>query len=109
MRTPLQALTGGPTAIPPMPAAPALNPPTTGVTARQNIVAANGNVGAASVIVNVGLERARTRVTIISTGQNVDIFDDKGTHIRSITLIPGRRYYGSGKPRGPRPRTKRPD
>lgn len=104
MRTPLQALSEGPTAIAPLPLDASAEPPAQQVTARQNTVAATGVVSAQNALVNIGSEHAGTTVTIVNTGQNIDIFDHQGTHIRSLALIPGQTYYGNGKPRGPRPK-----
>lgn len=106
MRTPAQALADGPVAIVPLPPpAQALklsNAPV--VRARHNKVAANGNVFAGGVEVNTGSEHAGTTVTVIASGSTVTIFDHRGEYIRSVVIEPGRRYYGNGKPRGPKPK-----
>lgn len=107
MLTPTQALAAGPVAIPPTPVQPA--PERQPVRAREAKVNSVGNATAHNVTFNVGYARRGQRVIAIHAGNVISIFDADGTQIRTIHLEPGRRYYGNGQPRGPRPKTKCPD
>lgn len=106
MRTPAQALADGPVAIPPVRPHPIKTsaPP----TARHARVSPNGTCGAFGTVVSLGHEYRGTTVTAIKSGQVVSIFDQHGTHIRTVHLEKGRRFYPSGRPQG-RQRTKCPD
>jgi putative transposase len=106
MRTPAQALAAGPVAIPPLPPTPAQQPQRS--TARQAQVSDTGSIRTGNIRINLSYSRRGQTVTIISAGAVVNVFDQHGEHIRTVHLEPGRRYYGNGQPRGPRP-TKCPD
>lgn len=108
MRTPAEVLTAGPTAIPPLPPTPVPAPPPP-VTAHERKVSATGTISVEQRIVNLGRHRRGQPVIAIRTGTVINVFDHHGTQIRSVHLEQGRTFYGNGQPRGPRPRTKRPD
>lgn len=111
MRTPAQVLAAGPVAIPPQPPEPAPTqpgqPPTPDTTMRSYKVAKNGNLYIRRHIIQMGSEAATSTVIAISTGATINIFDAQGTHLRTVVLAPGQRYYGNGKPHG-RPRRTQP-
>jgi len=107
MRTPSQALTAGPIAIPPLPPEP--SPPAAPATqVGRRRVSPTGTIGAWNAIINVGYALRGKTVTAIRAGTVISIFDDRGTQIRSVQLQPDRRFYGNDQPRGPRPK-KCPD
>lgn len=104
MRTPAQALAAGPVAIPPdpTPAVPAsLWEP---LRAETHKVSINGAVQRRKVNIYIGVEHRHTVVTVIANGQTLTIFDAHGNHVRSVTLEPGKTYYGKPAP----PSTTRP-
>lgn len=103
MRRPAQVLIESPVAIPPLPPA-APEPAPTATTARQARVSATGAIAIANAIINVGYQRRGQNVTAIRSGTVINTFDKNGQHIRTVHLEPGRRYYGNGQPRGPRPK-----
>lgn len=102
LRTPAQAMAEGPFAIAPLPppAAPPVASPLT--TAKTYKVGTNGSVRVARVAIQLGWENAATTVTVVSSGENLDIFGSHGRHIRSVRLQPGQTYYSNGRPRGGR-------
>ena len=104
MRTPAQALADGPFAIAPPPATPPPRGPIPAPTptAKPYKVSTNGNLRVAGVAIQLGHENAATSVTVVRSGEHVDIFDSRGTHIRSEHLQPGKTYYSNGRPRGGR-------
>lgn len=105
LQTPAQAMAAAPVAIPPTPPAPT-RPPRP-VTAVKRRVATTGQISINTAYVNLGTRHAGTTVTVILSPATANIFDETGTHIRSITLIPGQTYYSNGRPRG-RPPKNRP-
>ena len=114
MRTPAQARAAGPVAIPPQPPPPIPEHPghsEPGTTIRPYKVAKNGNLYIRGHIIQMGAENAASTIIATSiptsTGTTVNIFDTHGTHLRTVTLTPGHRYYGNGKPHG-RPRRTQP-
>ncbi len=107
MRTPARVLADGPVAIPPLAPIPVSTRPS--VTVRQARVSSTGAVPAANALINVGYSRRGQTVTVIRAGAVLNIFDEKGIHIRTVHLEPGRRFYGNGQPRGPVPKSKCPD
>lgn len=108
LKTPAQAMATAATAIPPQPPAPAATPARTlTVTATQRRVAATGQISINTAYINLGMAHAGTTVTVILSQATANIFDQHGTHIRSVTLTPGQTYYGNGQPRG-RPPKNRP-
>ena len=111
MRTPAQAYAAGPVAIAPQTPrpAPALHdqpsaPPT---LMRSYKVAKNGNLYVRRHIIQMGAENACSTIIAITTGTTINIFNAHGTHLRTVVLAPGQRYYGNGKPHG-RPRRTKP-
>jgi transposase InsO family protein len=114
MQTPAQALSHRPLAIPPLPPEPGndttrANPQA--VTARTYRIDANGLLAIRRHWVCLGREHARITVTVVASGHSLAIFNDHGTLLRSVVLIPGKRYYGNGKksPGRPKKNTNRPD
>lgn len=105
MSTPAHVLATAVRAVPPLPPAPSQRP---AVPARAGSrrVATNGKISVHHVAIQLGYEHAGSTVTIVLTGEHVAIFDARGTHIRSVTLEPGRTYYSNGRPRGRRTRTR---
>jgi len=101
MRTPARALADGPIAIPPIPPTPT-RPSTPKVTAGRRRVTANGKITVSSAQIQLGTEHARTEVTVITSGNTINVFDGNGNHLRGVVLIPGQRYYGNGLPRSRR-------
>jgi transposase InsO family protein len=108
MKTPAQALSAGPVAIPPRPpeqTTPAGNHDQQDqVRVRQRKVARNGNLVVRRDLIQMGLEAAGTTVTVITSGATVNVFNSDGQHLRTVVLVPGQRYYGNGKksPGGPK-------
>jgi putative transposase len=117
MQTPAQAHSQRPRAIPPLPPEPATptNPaaltPRPVVTARTYQADRNGTLSIRRHWINLGRDHPRISVTVIASGQTLSIFNDQGTLIRTVVLIPGQRYYGNGKksPGRPPTHTKCPD
>lgn len=107
MRTPADVLATEPVAIAPLPPTPA---PTAApaTEARHRVVSQTGVITAWNICINVGYQRRTQTVTVIKAGAVVSIFTDNGTHIRTVHLEHGRRFYGNGRPRGPQP-PNRPD
>jgi hypothetical protein len=40
---------------------------------------------------------------VVSTAATINVFDHTGHHLRTVTLVPGQRYYGNGKKSPGRP------
>ena len=105
-QTPLQAWEATPLAPPPQPPAdpdalpPAPTTPTMTVT--QPHTDRNGKIWVANYSIHLGWEHIGTHVLALRDGEHIDIFTTNGTHIRSLTLEPGRNHYPSGRHRGPR-------
>ena len=99
-RTPAEALTDGPTALPPIPP----DPPTPGhalpISAKTYRVDQQGVVTFHRIKINLGIEHAHTQVLVVRNGDNTAVFNTQGTMIRSQTLQHGITYYGSGRPSG---------
>lgn len=109
MRTPAQALAEGPIAIPPLPLDPAPARPAP-ATAQTRHADHHGKIKVNYVAIQLGYEHKNTAVTVIVSGQSVNVFSATGVHIRSLTLTPGVTYYSNGRPRGGRrKKTNRPD
>lgn len=109
MRTPAQAFAAGPVAIPPQASEPTPDQPDhpqSRTLMRSYKVAKNGNLYIRRQIIQMGAENAASTVIAISTGTTINLFDAHGTHLRTVTLVPGQRYYGNGKPHGRPRRTK---
>ena len=70
-------------------------------------VAKNGNLYVRRHIIQMGAENACSTIIAITTGTTINIFNAHGTHLRTVVLAPGQRYYGNGKPHG-RPRRTKP-
>jgi hypothetical protein len=73
------------------------------------VIRVNGT-GSARVLggswIGLGVDHAGSDVLVILEGNTVSIFDAHGTHLRTVTLNPHQRYYGTGRTRfaNPRPR-----
>lgn len=102
LRTPAAAFIDDDRVTPPEPAAPA--PPPTPVPAPPALhhpkVAANGNCGVASKIIQVGRRHVGERIIALVDGATISLFDPTGTLIRTVHTHPRQRFYGSGVPRG---------
>lgn len=103
MRTPAHALAHDPTAIAPRPPDPDTAQRVAPLTLAHRRVCANGKIQVLPNTIMLGHEHARTQVTVLTTAESLNIFDTNGTHIKSVTLIPGKTYYGNGRQRGRRP------
>ena len=97
MNTPAQALAAGPIAIAPTP--PPHPPP--GKTATRSAPAADvpttraRSTSTARQIL-LGVEHARTVVTVVISATTVNVFHHRGQHIRSVVIVPGKTYYSNG-------------
>lgn len=100
MRTPGQALADGPIAIPPTP--PERTAVTPQVRAQTRHVTATGTITVRNSVINLGREHVRTEVTVIISGNTINVFDTKGRYLRAVVLVPGQRFYGNGLPRSRR-------
>lgn len=100
--TPLQAWAATPVAI----ASPAATAPPSRLLHHK--VLANGTVMAIGNNIGLGQEMVGQRVIINITGDQVEVFDQHGTHLRTVTLAEGKTYYGTGRPRGALSHRKRP-
>jgi putative transposase len=101
MRTPAQALAHGPRALPPPPPPEGSRQDTAApMRALRRRVDAHGKTSIKRASVQLGYEHRNSTVTVVLHGENATIFDQRGTHIRSLSLQPGRTYYGNGRPRG---------
>lgn len=109
--TPAQVLATGPRALPPEPPPPPAPPPARppAPVHDQRVVRVNGTGSArapGSYFIGLGVEHAGSDVLIILEADTVSVFDAHGTHLRTVTVNPDQRYYGTGRPRfaNPRPR-----
>ncbi len=110
MLTPAQARRQRPRAVPPLPPEPSPNPGQSPTEIKVRKVARNGNLLVHKISIYLERPHYGAQVTVLSTEQTITIFDARGTHIRTVHLEPGKRYYGNGKRRGARPRpTTSPD
>lgn len=115
MQTPAQARSQRPHAIAPLPPQPLDDPPHRGprppVTARTYRVDHQGYLSVRRHWIYLGRDHARSTVTVVATDQTLAVFDHHGALLRTVVLIPGKRYYGNGKKSPGRPTTKpkRPD
>jgi transposase InsO family protein len=107
MRTPAQAMATGPIAIPPQPTTPPATRPGSAATVRHYTVAKNGNLKIrrdnVQLAIQMGLPAGGSTVTVVSTAATINVFDHTGHHLRTVTLVPGQRYYGNGKKSPGRP------
>jgi transposase InsO family protein len=101
-RTPAQALTEDPRADPPIPPEPATTarPSTPAHHITYAKVTINGYAAANGSLIQLGREHARENVITITDQTTINIFAGDGEHLRTVTIEPGRRYYGNGKPPG---------
>lgn len=107
MRTPAQALTQGPIAIAPLrPKIQSRRGPARALV-KPRRVAANGNISVSKHTIQLGWEHAKTQVTVLHTEATVNVFDQRGKHIRTVILEPGKTYYGNGRPKGGRHPTRK--
>jgi putative transposase len=111
LRTPAQALADGPLAEPPQPPSP--EPPPSAVAgpgplrARRARVSDKGKIAVAGKHIQVGAERIGQTLPVVVDGSTVTVFDEHGQLIATVHTVPGVHYYGNGKPRGRRPKTRR--
>jgi transposase InsO family protein len=79
-------------------------PPIDGPThASRHLAGSNGALKWRHYVIGLGTEHAGKHVLAIARGDDISIFDDQRL-IRRLTLDPTRRYQGTGKPPGRRPR-----
>ena len=110
LATPAHALATGPRTVPPEPPPPPPPPPRPGpgapAPAHQARVKRVGGTGSVRVLnryfIGLGTEHAGSDVLVIVEGRTVSVLDAHGTHLRTVELHPDRRYYGTGRPSGPR-------
>jgi len=120
MRTPAEAFTHDPHALPPLPPEPLdqHTPPPQRTRRTPNgpvdpndkmrvlRVHSGGNVKAGRCYINVGAQHAGSQVLALVELPIITIFDAHGTELRTIHTTPGKTYYGSGArsggPRKPR-------
>ena len=111
LATPAQVLANAPRAVPPPPPSPPAPEPTSPPAPAHDhrVVRVNGT-GSARVpgryFIGLGVEHAGSDVLVLLEANTVSVFDAHGIHLRTVTLTPGRRYYGTGRARftNPRPR-----
>lgn len=106
MLTPLQAWAATPAA----PAPPRPDPTVVSGHPRDGAVIARrtdtrGIFCLDHVKINLGVDHASATVLTTTDGPDIHIWDRDGLFLRRVTLKPGRRYYGNGRPTGKRPRT----
>lgn len=110
LATPAEVLTTAAAARPPAPPPPAPAPKAT--TTRSSMsthrVHRTGIVCVRHAHINLGTEHAYGTVVVVTEGDQVAIFDQRGTLLRAVDLEPGRAYYGNGLPTNPR-RKRPPD
>jgi hypothetical protein len=105
MATPAHVLTTRQRALPPEPPAPAL-PPTKrrrgrpAQPLRTVKVLRNGSAPVGRYFIGLGVEYAGTRVIAMIDDTTIAVFDSRGTHLRTVTVNPDQRFYGTGRPRG---------
>ncbi|MHB1165078.1 MAG: DDE-type integrase/transposase/recombinase [Candidatus Nanopelagicales bacterium] len=105
MLTPLQAWAATPvTPPPPLPGpdarAGALTDPD---TIEQHATCPKGILHVRMARILLGIEHANSTVLTTTDGNDIHIWDRDGIHLRTVTTIPGTRYYGNGRRPG-RPR-----
>lgn len=117
MRTPAHALTADARAIPPSPPDPT-SPPAQAIASPLNAqhdvrTKRVGTTGSVRVLggyfINLGIEFAGSDVLTMVEGTAAAVFDHHGTHLRTVQLIPGQKYYGTGTRRNGPARTRRHD
>jgi transposase InsO family protein len=109
MRTPNEVRTTQPRAVAPLPVAPTAEPAVARVTVRRLRISTNGNLRVDAMTIRIDPEHAGRSVAVLQSPDTLTIFDDQGVHFRTVHLEPGKRYYSNGRPRGRRPKAKRPD
>lgn len=113
MATPAHVLSTGPRAVPPLPPDPApqqalqQRPPRPRRPLTRSTVKANGSVSARGNFIGLGVEHAGMPVLVLVENDVISLFDNTGTHLRTIQIQAGKKYYGTGRqkggPRRPRP------
>lgn len=105
MLTPLQAWA----ATPVTPAPPSARGP--GATIDQHIdqrvADAKGTVRAHMTRIQLGVEHAGHTVLITTDGDDIHVWDRDGIHLRTITTVPDRNYYGNGRRLGRLPANRK--
>jgi transposase InsO family protein len=108
MRTPASAFGDDPAADPPIPPEPEPQDQSPTADIQAHKVAANGKVTVAYKHIQLGVEHRAETVLVRHTGDQISVFTSNGTLIRTVTIQPDIRYYGNGKPRGPRSKHTQP-
>lgn len=110
MRTPAEAFTHDPRALPPLPPEPAdLGPspqqrtrrtPNTAPDPNDRMrilrVSASGQAKAGGYFINLGTQHAGSQVMALIELPVITIFDAHGTELRTVHTTPGKVYYGTG-------------
>jgi transposase InsO family protein len=106
MLTPLQAWAATPVGPPP-PAPPAGHALDHGPELlHRRTVNPQGTVRIHMVRIQLGIEHAGATVQATIDGADIHLWDRDGLHLRTVTTIPGQRYYGNGRRLGRRPRPR---
>lgn len=109
MRTPAQALRDDAWAAPVLPPEPenTPEPPQDRTRLKNRRVAANGTVCADGSLIGIGVEHQGSDVHVLIEPDTIEIFDIRGTTIRTVEREHGRSYYPTGKPPGGRARARK--
>jgi hypothetical protein len=100
MRTPAAVLRSSPRATTPQPPTPTQAPaqPKIQHVVTVKRVGTSGSVHiTGSRFIGLGTEYAGSDVLTVVEDTTAAVFDHRGTHLRTVTLIPGKRYYGTGR------------
>ncbi len=116
MRTPAEVLTGDARAIAPSAPDPTCPPDKASAApigqhdVRVKRVGTTGSVRiTGGYFINLGIELAGSDVLTVVEGSVAAVFDQHGTHLRTVQLIQAQKYYGTGIARNGPPRTRRHD
>lgn len=100
-RTPLDVWNATPVAAPPTPPGPAAwqpDKPRHTITVTHPTGATNGCAWVSRRAIQIGRHHIGKPLIAVRDGDHVDLFDARGTHIRSVTFNPGLRYYALPAP-----------
>ena len=110
MQTPAQALGQTIVAVAPQPPTPAPTDHPQRATLLHRRVNTHGVIWVHNKCIRIGAQHADATIAVLTSGQTLNLFTTTdGTHIRTVTLEPGRLYYGNNKPRGRLRKPKCPD
>lgn len=104
MARPAEVLASHPWAVPPQPPEPKPTPSATRARRAQPVrtltVNGTGSVNVSGLFIGLGVEYATSKVLAVVEATTISIFDTTGTHLRSVEITPGLRYYRTGRPQG---------